>query len=235
MIVHREYEQGSEAWLRARSEIPTASEFGNLITPKGEIRKGQMPQSYLAEKLAQKWLGGPLPGFGSWATEQGGIREGEAIPWFCFEHSVQIDRVALCTSDDGRVGCSPDGLIGDDGGIEVKCPGAAVHVKYLLSGTIPDDYIPQVQGSLFVTGRPQWTFLSYFPKFPALVLQVEPDAEFQEHLAEALALFLAKFESGWQRLCDLNGGPPPEKPRADTERPRFSWEQQTDTEDVPCP
>lgn len=233
MIIHREYEQGSEAWLRARSEIPTASEFHNLVTAKGKIKEGEGPKSYLAEKLAQKWLGGPLPGFSSFATEQGNLREDEAIPGYCFEHSVQIDRVALCTSDDGRIGCSPDGLIGEDSGIEVKCPQADTHVKYLLGGRVPDDYVIQVQGALFVTQRPHWVFLSYCPKFPQLVLNVEPGPDLQEMLAEALALFLTKFDSGWQRLCELNGGPPPPKPEASKDRPRFTWEQ--DQNEVPIP
>lgn len=228
MIIHREYEQGSEAWLRARAEIPTASEFSNLVTPKGKLREGEMLKSYLAEKLAQKWLGGPLPGFGSWATEQGTLREDKAIPSYCFEYGVEIDRVAFCTSDDGRVGCSPDGLIGEDSGIEVKCPQPQNHVKYLLAGVVPDDYVIQVQGALFVTGRPNWVFLSYCPKFPALVLTVEPDPEMQEALAGALALFLTKFDSGWQRLIELNGGEPPQKPKPSTERPRFSWEPQSE-------
>jgi hypothetical protein len=228
VIIHREYEQGSEAWLRARAEIPTASEFSNLVTSKGKLREGEMVKSYLAEKLAQKWLGGPLPGFSSWATEQGSIREGEAIPWFCFEHNVQIDLVAFCTSDDGRVGCSPDGLIGEYNGIEVKCPQPQTHVKYLLAGVIPDDYVLQVQGSLFVTGRPTWTFLSYCPKFPALVLFAKPDPEIQDTIAEALALFLTKFDAGWERLVEMNGGEPAPKPAAATERPRFSWEPQSE-------
>lgn len=233
MIAHNEFEQGSEAWLRARSELPTASEFHNLLTPKGKLRDGEMPKTYLATKLAQRWLGGALPGFGSWATEQGAIREDEAIPWFTFEYGVQIDRVAFCTSDDGRIGCSPDGLIGEDSGIEVKCPAPQTHVKYLMGGVVPDDYVAQVQGELFVTGRPKWIFLSYCPKFPALVLQVKANEEYQEAIAEAMAMFLTKFDSGWKALCDLNGGPPPPGPKATTDRPKFTWEMNPD--DVPVP
>lgn len=228
MIIHREYDQGSEAWFRARAEIPTASEFHNLVTPKGKVREGQMVQSYLAEKLAQKWLGSPLPGFGSWSTDQGKIREEEAIPWYAFELGIQVERVAFCTTDDGRIGCSPDGLIGENQGIEVKCPAPDTHVKYLLQNNVPDDYVAQVQGALFVTARPSWVFMSYCPKFPAFIVTVEPEPDIQEALAEALALFLTKFESGWDRLCELNGGYPPERPQPSTERPRFSWEHTTE-------
>lgn len=231
MIIHCEYEQGSEAWMRARAEVPTASEFHHLVTPKGKIKNGEAAKTYLAEKLAQKWLGGPLQGGGSWATEQGTIREQDAIPGYTFDTGVVVERVAFVTTDDGRVGCSPDGLIGETSGIEVKCPQPQTHVKYLLAGVVPDDYVLQVQGSLWVTQRPTWVFLSFCPKFPSLTLTVEPDLDIQESISEALALFLTKFQSGWERLCELNGGPPPPKPPPATDRPRFTWEQ--DQNDVP--
>ena len=233
MKIHREYEQGSEAWFRARAEIPTASEFSNLVTPKGKIKEGQGPASYLAEKLAQKWIGGPLPQSSSFAMEQGSIREEKAIPWYSAWFEVAVEKVGFCTSDDDLVGCSPDGLIGEDGGIEVKCPQAQTHVKYLLEGVVPDDYVIQVQGALFVTQRPKWVFLSFCPKFPALVLEVTPDPDLQDAIAGALATFLTRLDSGWKRLCEINGGPPPPKPAPATDRPKFSWEQQTDENDVP--
>lgn len=231
MIVHTEYEQGSEAWLRARAAIPTASELHNLVTPKGKVKTGDGPKSYLATKLAERWLGGPLPGFSTWATEQGSLREAEAIPWYSFETGIAVQRVGLCTTDDGLVGCSPDGLIGEDNGLELKCPEPKNHVKYLLEGVVPDDYIVQVQAALWVTQRPRWTFLSYCPKFPALIVSVEPDEVIQQAITDALARFLAYLEDGWQALCNLNGGPPPPKPPPTTDRPKFSWE--CDQNDVP--
>lgn len=201
-------QQNSLEWLIARAGIPTASEWDALLTPEFTIRKGEMPKSYLARKVAEAWTGGPLPGFNILDMDFGKILEEEAAPWYTLETGETIQRVGLITTDDGKVGCSPDGLIGDDCGIEIKCPAMHTHVGYLLKNEVPKDYVVQVHGAMFVTERPRWKFLSYCRHFPALILEVERDDEIQEHIAEALALFLAQFESAMARLTDLNGGPP---------------------------
>lgn len=208
MKIHTDFEQGSLAWMQARAGVPTASEFGQLVTPKFEVRKGGMPDTYLAEKVAEWWLNGPLAGFNAFATEQGHLLEEEAKPGYTLETGDEVQKVAFCTTDDGRVGCSPDGLIGDDGGVEIKSPQISNHVKYLLAGKVPDDYVAQVQGSLFVTGRKWWRFFSYCRKMPSLILTVEPDPVAQGAITDALAKFLARFESAKARLIELNGGPP---------------------------
>ena len=201
-------EQNSLEWLLARSGIPTASEFDALISPLWKIRTGQGVDTYLAQKVAEKWLGGPLPGFQTLDMEFGQIREEEAIPFYEFQFGESIQRVGLVTTDDGRTGCSPDGLIGDDGGIEVKCPEAKTHVKYLLAGVVPADYLAQVHGSMFVTGRKWWKFLSYRRNFPPLVLTVERDDEIQKQIGIALDAFLARLDEAMAEMEKLNGGPP---------------------------
>lgn len=192
----------------ARAGIPTASEFDNLLTPEMKPRVGAMPESYLAKKVAEAWQGGPLAQLNVFDVEQGKILEEEAVPWFELEYSTPIQRVGLITTDDGRCGCSPDGLIGEDGGIEIKCPAVHTHVGYLLKGTLPKDYAAQVYGSMFVTGRKWWKFLSYRRRLPALVLTVERDDEAMESIQEALTLFLARFDRAMDRLIEINGGPP---------------------------
>ncbi len=202
------HKQGSVEWMQARAGIPTASEFDRLVTPEFKIRDGEMPKSYLAGKLAEAWQGAPLLSAVTFDMDMGNILEDEAIPWFELEYGKPVERVGLITTDDGLIGCSPDGLIGDGNGIEIKCPRVETHVRYLLDGKLPKDYGPQVHGAMFVTGRPCWTFLSYRRHFPPLVLTVERDEEIQEKLAEALALFLAKFQTARERLEEINGGPP---------------------------
>lgn len=210
MKIHREYKQQSEAWMLARAGVATASEFDQLVTPKFELRKGQMPDSYLAAKLAERWLGGPLPGFTAFATEQGAILEEECIPWLEFEWSVPIDRVGFITTDDGRAGCSPDGLIGDIG-VEIKCPQPQNHVKYLLKNVVPDDYLLQVHGSMYVTGLKQWRFVSYRRLMPPLVLTVERDEAVIAVIDEAVTLFVDRLDRAYERLVELNGGEPSRK------------------------
>lgn len=217
MKLHTEFQQGSYEWHMAHVGIPTAGSFDQLVTPGFEIRKGEMPKTYLAKKLAEAWQNGPLPGFGSFFTEQGQLLEQEAIPFFEFQYGQKIDRVGFCTTDDGRIGCSPDGLIGDDSGIEIKCPAAETQVRYLLAGKLPDIYGPQVHGAMFVTGKPSWKFLSYRRNFPTLLLEIERDQEKIEIIEEALRRFLFQFDLAMMRLQEINGGPPPKveqtKPR----------------------
>jgi len=204
-------EQGSAAWLEARAGIVTASELDNLVTPLFEPRTGEMVNTYLATKLAERWLQGPLPGFSSFATEQGTLLEDEARPWYELEHNTTVQRVGLCIADNGRVGCSPDGLIGEDEGLEIKCPQPTAHVKYLLAGTLPKQYAAQVHGSMLVTGRPWWVFLSYRRGFPAFVLRVRRNDVFCAKLQTAIDAFLATYDEAWEKLCDRNGGPPPKR------------------------
>lgn len=184
-----------------------------------------MPKTYLASKVASAWIGGPLPGFSSWQTDQGNMREDEAQPWYEFEYKTTIDKVGFCTTEDGKIGCSPDGLLGDDSGLEIKCPEPTAHVKYLLNGEVPDDYLAQVHGCMFVTGRPMWKFLSYRRGFPALLLTVHRDDKIVSKLADALAEFLENFDVAFQKLVEANGGPPPKRKTApNPERVKMSWE-----------
>lgn len=199
--------QGSEQWMEARAGIPTASELDNLVTPEWKIRKGAGVDSYLAKKVAERWFGGALPGFSVFETEQGKILEGEAIPWLELERNIEVKRVGFITTDDGKAGCSPDGVIGERG-LEIKCPSPAVHVSYLLAGVLPKDYAAQVQGGLYVTGWKEWTFLSYSRRFPALELTITSNDEAQSAIEEALALFTAKLDRAYARLLEINGGPP---------------------------
>jgi len=212
MIVHREYAQGDPEWIEAHCGIPTASEFKNLVTDKGEIRKwsSQMPNTYLHRKLAEKW-GGPLPGFTAYATEQGHFLEEKAIPIYEYEHRVKIDRVAFCTTDDGRIGCSPDGLIEPDGGIEIKSLELPHHIEVLLDGVLPVDYWAQVHGCMLVTGRPWWVFYAFRLNFPKLRVVVERDDAIQETLSDALGEFLQRFDAKWERLVAMHGRPPPRR------------------------
>src|SRR5580693_1153909 len=167
--------QGSEAWHTLRFGRPTASELDNLLTPEWKIRTGQMRQSYLCAKVAERLLGKSLDQGGSWAMEQGQLLETEAVPYYEFVTDTKVRRVGFVTTDDMRVGCSPDGLIGEDGGLEAKCPRPETHIGYLLGQTVPKDYLAQIHGSMYVTGRRWWLFFSYCRRLPPLILRAERD------------------------------------------------------------
>ena len=204
MIIY-DCKQGTEAWLLKRCGLPTASEFDALISPEMKPRTGQGRTTYLLSKVAEKVMGYPAQSFSGGAMEQGSILEGEALPFYEFTFDAKVQRVGFCTTDDGRIGCSPDGLLGEDGGIEVKCPSPHVHLGYLLGGVVPKEYLAQVHGSLYVTGRAYWTFLSYNRNFPPLVVRVERDEAWIAALDAALKQFLADFDTLHTRLRSLCG------------------------------
>ncbi len=208
MKIHNEYSQNSVEWLWARCGVVTASEMDNLVTDKFNIRNGEMVNSYLARKVAEAWSG-PLPSFTAFSAEQGSMTEGEANRAYTMETGQEITPVGFITMDDGRVGCSPDGMLGDDCGIEIKSPNADTHVKYLLNGELPPQYAPQVQGSMYVTGFASWKFMSYRRHFPPLILTVRRDAKAQEAISKAIESFLVTFENAMIKMESIDGAPRP--------------------------
>lgn len=192
--------QGSDEWLAVRRGVVTASEADALVTPKYKVRTGDGVESYMYRKLAEKAVGWRPEGFESHATSQGQIAEKIALPWYNFTYNANARQVGFCVSDDGRIGCSPDALIGDDSGLELKLPTHPKHLQYLSKHEVPDDYKVQVQFSLYVTGRPHWDFCSWSKVFDPLVVHVEPDPEAQAAIAEALAGFFAKFDPLYAKL-----------------------------------
>lgn len=182
----------------------TASEASNLLTPEFKVRTGEMPHTYLCEKVAEAWRGEPLPGFSSWATDQGAILEDEARAWYALEYDdVPIRNVGFVSTDDDRAGCSPDALLGDEGGLELKAPEPTNHVRYLLGGELPKQYVVQVHFSMWVTGRPWWRFVSYRRGFPAFVLHVERNEEICEKIETAVAAFSKEFDAAVAKLKEL--------------------------------
>lgn len=241
MKIHKDIAQQSWEWFSRRAGKVSGSEVGNLISDKGKLRdwKTAMPNTYLCRKLAEKWRGGPLQAFtGSQQTDQGQLQEEKARNYFAALLESDIETIGGMESDDGRLWCSPDGIIGERIGLEIKCPNPDTHIGWLLDGPlVPAEHILQVQFALFVTGWREWQFLSWVKDLPHLAVRVTADQAIQASITEALAEFYGRFDLAWAKLCELNGGPPPPRP-AFTPTPgpvRFSWEQSGDPNEVVTP
>jgi len=210
-IIHREYQQNSLEWLHAHAGVLTASQFGQFFDSDWEVRTGEMPKKLLARKLAEWWMGGPLIAneVNTFSIEQGRILEQEALPWLTLEKDIAVERVGFVTTDDGLIGCSPDGLIGDNSGIEVKCPNADTHVRYLIDGGLPREYVAQVHGCLYVTQRPSWLFLSYRRGFTPLLLTISRNQEIMDKIHLGLQAWHQWFAVCKDRLEKINGEPRP--------------------------
>jgi len=186
-------EQGTPEWLELRTGLPTASCFDKVVTSKGEPSK--QAKKYLYQLCGEKLLGTPMETFQNDTMSRGQEVEAKAREAYEFITDSKVQQVGFCFRDERRLyGCSPDGLLGDDGGLEIKCPTLPVHVECLDGGKLPTKYVQQVQGSLLVTGREWWDFLSYFPGLPPLLVRVERDEAFLSALKGELEGFCGRLD-----------------------------------------
>jgi hypothetical protein len=190
--------QGSPEWIQARLGLPTASEFNRLLTKTGKVAAAS--EKYMHELVAEWFLGVPLSDYRSPSMERGSGMESEAVSFYEFENDCETTPVGLCLTDCGRAGASLDRLVGDDGAVEIKCPTAAVHVGYLLDGP-PDEYRPQVQGQLWVTGRKWVDLLCFHPTLPSVKVRVERDEDYIADLEAVVFAFADRLAEAKERLA----------------------------------
>ena len=190
--------QGSTEWHSGRLGVATASNFDRVITPTG--KPSTQAEGYMNRLLAE-WLTGKTSDIEQSEWMKRGIEmEAEARTYYAFLHDAEIRQVCIVYKDERRlVSCSPDGLHGD-GGLEIKCPAPHTHVGYLLSESLPNDYIPQVQGSMYVTGAPWWDFMSYHPDMEPVIVRVLRDDAFIKMLDGLLTKFLAEMQTRRDKL-----------------------------------
>ena len=160
VIVH-DVRQGSEEWHTLRLGIPTASAFHRILTPK-QLKPSGPRHRYMAELLAERSTGRPYDmGATSWMG-RGNDLEDEARRWYEFDSGNTVELVGFVTNDTKTVGGSPDGLVGDDGLIEIKCRSRARHFEVLLGEEEPASPA-QVQGLLWLTDRRWCDVVNYCP------------------------------------------------------------------------
>ena len=163
-LITLDCEQGTEEWLAARCGIPTATGISNIVTPTGKKSGSYLP--YLAELIAES-IEGLKENYKSEDMTRGNELEPFARAAYEFETGnavVQVGGVYLNSDKDLMI--SPDGLIPNlRKGLEIKCPQMKTHIKYLLQGGVPQEYLIQVQSALWVTGYETWDFVSYCPEY----------------------------------------------------------------------
>lgn len=185
-------EQGSDEWVRWRAR-PTASNFSRVVTPaRGDYSKTST--DYACEIVAKR-LGvftEPPPSFWmQWGTEH----ELNAVHAYERLMDTKTTKVGFCLPDhtDG-FGCSPDRLVGDDGLLECKCPKPETLIRLHADGIVPDQYRPQLQGQLLVTGRAWVDFFAWHPELNPFCLRVEPDIDYQAKIADGLVKLLDEIQ-----------------------------------------
>lgn len=194
MIEIIDVQQGDEAWFAARAGLATASEFSTVMAKGKDGGASITRRKYLYRLAGEILTGEPAPeGYTNDFMARGHEYEDEARRMFAFMRDVDPLRVGFIKN--GRMGCSPDSLIGDDSGLEIKVAIPAVQIERLQRGTLPTEHVAQVQGSMLVSDRRSWSFVSYCPKLPALILDVPRDDAYVSQLVKSIDAFNEELDA----------------------------------------
>ena len=204
-IFHYDLEQNTDAWYQIRSGIPTSSAISRIITPTGKL--SSQAEQYMYDLIAERIMGHPLDGFQSDDMKYGQEMEDEAVAFYEYSHTVDTVRVGFVTTDDGRLGASPDRAVGDSGLLETKCPKYGAHVGYLFKKPVDKTHYPQIQCQLYVTEREWVDILSYNPDLPQAEVHVERDDKFIALMAQAVKEFCDELDNKYAELVERIGLP----------------------------
>jgi hypothetical protein len=207
-------DQRSPEWYEARLGIPTASSFGKIVSASGKIRTGATPRSYMLSLLGERLTRTPTIIRESAAMLRGRELEEYARRYYEGSTGSTVNQVGFTTDDVGRWGCSPDGLIDNCVGLEIKCPMLPAFLDYAGTREIPDDYYVQMQASMWITGFKFWHFLVYTDVRGMKPIRtfVEPDAKIMAAFDTALPAFCDELDAMEARLRGEGFGVPTDTP-----------------------
>lgn len=195
--------QGSKEWHEARLGKPTSSQFHRILTPKTRVPSSSAGP-YLCELVAERLLGLPVCDEATKWMERGTELQGPAAAWYAYQTDTEPQEVGFVLSDDGRVGCSPDRLVGKDGGLEMKVLGAKHHVEQMLE-LAGEDWRCQIQGTLLITERAWWDRLCWNPEIGNVLVRVERDEAFIAALADEVTAFCDRLDAAEARIREMMG------------------------------
>jgi putative phage-type endonuclease len=200
--------QGTPEWFALRCGKVTASRIADM-SAKTKSGYSASRAAYMGQLIAERLTGTVQDGFQSQAMLTGIEREPQARAGYCFHKDIAIEEIAFVNHPTiPMAGCSPDGLIGKDGLIEIKCPAVHTHIETLLSEAIDGKYVKQMQFQLATTNRAWCDYVSYHPDMPermrlwvkrvprddGLIAELETEVrEFQRELETKLAKLRERY------------------------------------------
>ena len=193
MQVHN-CDQGTEEWFDLRLGKVTASHFKDVLNKKS----GR--ETYMLRLATERAFGVREETYQNRFMEEGTEKEPDAREFYALTNWVDVEQVGFVEKTED-VGCSPDGLVGDDGLIEIKCPKLTTHYKYIKKGVLPAEYKPQVQGQMWVCETQWCDFISYHPDAVTVdgedqrlfIVRVERDEVYLATLSAAVATFVEEL------------------------------------------
>jgi hypothetical protein len=199
-------QQGSDRWLAARLGVITASRASDLIAVgRGGKGVGAARDTYLYELIGEVATGQQKDMGKFRQTEFGKEHEDTAREIFAFDMGLPVMTIPFIYGDHTmRYGCSPDGLVDEHSGLELKCPYTTdVFLKFLLKGEIKPEYETQCQFSMFVTGLPYWHFGNHDPRMKVKsfhAVTIERDETLMKTFEDAVGQMVFDMDSGLARL-----------------------------------
>lgn len=199
-------DQGSAEWIEARLGRVTASRVADVIA-RTKTGPSASRANYLAELVAERLTGARGETFSSAAMQWGTDNEAEARLAYEFRTDASVEQVGFIPHPSIEMsGASPDGLVGADGLVEIKCPNTATHIETLLTGSIPGKYETQMLWQMACTGRAWCDFASFDPRLPEemrlFVKRFARDDARIAEMEEAVREFLFELDTTVRRLSE---------------------------------
>lgn len=201
-------EQNSQEWRQARLGHATASRVADIVA-KTKTGWGASRSNYAGELIAERLTGVPAEKFTNGAMQWGIEHESDARNAYEMRTETLVTRIGFVLHPSIEMsGASPDGLIGDDGLIEIKAPNTATHIETLLSRAIPSKYITQMQFQMACTERSWCDFVSHDSRMPEhlqlFIKRVARDDDMIAALETAVTVFLVELAEKLDQLRNLS-------------------------------
>lgn len=198
--------QGSPEWFAARCGRVTASRVADTVA-RTKTGWGASRANYAAELIAERLTGCVAPSFSNDAMRWGTEKEPDARAAYATRYGADVLEVGFVEHPEIEMsGASPDGMVGDHGLVEFKCPNTATHLETLLGEAVPGRYITQIQWQLACTGRQWCDFGSFDPRLPQhmqlFVKRVERDVSLILELESEVAVFIREIDEKVARLTE---------------------------------
>lgn len=196
--------QGTAEWHQIRLGRVTASRVADVIA-KTKSGYSASRKNYLAQLALERLTGQYTEGFTNAAMQWGIDTEPQARTAYEFHRDIDVTEIGFVIHPTiAAAGASPDGLVGDDGLVEIKCPISATHMETLETGKVPAKYVTQMQWQMACTGRQWCDFVSFDPRFPShmqfFIQRVERDEALIRELEAEVTAFLAELDATVSRL-----------------------------------
>ena len=201
--------QGSDEWKALRLGKVTASRVADVVA-RTKTGYGASRANYMAQLIAERLTNTVAESYTNAAMQHGTETEPEARAAFEFYQGVTVEEVAFVPHPRiDQAGCSPDGLVGEDGLVEIKCPNTATHLETLLGQAVPAKYETQMQFQMACTGRKWCDFVSYDPRMPEnmrlFIKRLLRDDKRIAELESEIASFLLEMAVKLSELNSLYG------------------------------